>query len=74
MEQIDESPTEFETLEDMVQFYEANKENYDLAFGTAARLYCKGTAECVAEIRDPRASRIAMDLLWGMVSSNIVGC
>ncbi len=46
----------FETLEEMIKFYEANKDEYEVTFGVNAKLYRRQgvfLGDCVAEIEAP---------------------
>lgn len=64
----DMNTMEFETLEGLVEFFEANKGAYTLHFGAdRAILRRMGEDEIVATVYDDRCAGIALSLLKGMV-------
>lgn len=58
---------EFETLQDMMDFYQKNSDLYTVTFGATARLYEKTPkgfpGKFITEVDDPRCTAIAMQLL-----------
>ena len=66
---------EFKTLEEMVEFYEENKDKYILTWGETAKLYERvhtkygydACGEMVAEIIDERAGAMALEALKRMI-------